>query len=323
MQTISELKNSSRDQKTSFEAVVVLKKASVRKARNDSEFLMVEFGDRTGIFHVVCFENSANYQFFQNLAEGTILRIQGHTDYYQGRFSPNLSQVEKLPEEMVSRYLDRLIETAPIPLNELWQEFNDLVSSIQHEALRETVKDAIKDIEPVFKISPAAISMHHAYRGGLIEHSVRMGRAAKALLPLYPEVFGDLAMAGILLHDIGKCIEYTGDMATRKSALGIMQGHVVLGYRMVRRSALKAKLSPVLTERLEHIILSHQGELEWGAAAKAATPEAVFVSMVDNLDAKMGMVQQALRMTPEAEDFSEFIAGLGAPLLVKPVNAES
>jgi 3'-5' exoribonuclease len=92
---------------------------------------------------------------------------------------------------------------------------------------------------------------------------------------------------------------------------------VVLGYRQVRRAALKAGLSEDLVDRLEHIILSHQGELEWGAATKAATPEAVFVSMVDNLDAKMGMVQYALRTTPAKQDFSEFVPGLGAPLLVR------
>lgn len=320
MQTISDLKNLPREEKTSFESVVVLRKASIRKARNDSEFLMVELGDRTGVFHVVCFENSSNFQFFQNLDEGTVLRVRGSTDYYQGRFSPSLSQVEKLPDELVSRYLDLLIETAPIPLDELWDELQSLIAGISHDSLRETVEDAIGEISSVFRTQPAAISMHHAYRGGLMEHTVRMARAAKALLPLYPEVDADLAMAGILLHDIGKCLEYTGELATRKSQLGIMQGHVVLGYRMVRRSALKARLAPDLAERLEHIILSHQGELEWGAAVKAATAEAVFVSMVDNLDARMGMVQYALRTTPSGEDFSEFVAGLGAPVYTRDTD---
>ena len=74
-----------------------------------------------------------------------------------------------------------------------------------------------------------------------------------------------------------------------------LQGHVVLGYKIVRKAAILSKLNEDLIERLEHIILSHQGEKEWGAAAMAATPEAVFVSMIDNLDARMGMVQRTLR----------------------------
>jgi 3'-5' exoribonuclease len=143
-----------------------------------------------------------------------------------------------------------------------------------------------------------------------------MARAARALLPLYPEVDADLALAGVLLHDSGKTIEYEGTLATKRSRRGILQGHVVLGYQLVRKAAIKAKLDAGRLERLEHIILSHQGEPEWGAAVYAATPEAVFVSLVDNLDAKMGMVQRALRQVVEGEQFSERLPGLNSPLLL-------
>jgi 3'-5' exoribonuclease len=78
------------------------------------------------------------------------------------------------------------------------------------------------------------------------------------------------------------------------------------------------KLRSDLLERLEHIVLSHQGELEWGAAAMAATPEAVFVSLVDNLDAKMGMVQRAVRLAVPGEEFSDYLPGLKAPVVVVP-----
>lgn len=316
MNTVAELKQLPKSQKTPFESVVVLKKASVRKARNDSEFLMVELGDKTGIFHHVCFGNSNLYPLFQNAAEGTIFRVQGSTDYYQNRFSPTIVHIEKVPESEAGRYLEHLVETAPIPLKDLWEELLQHLARITHPPLRETATSAIRELETAFQTSPAAISMHHAYRSGLLEHTVRMCRAAQSLLPLYPEVNPDLALAGILLHDLGKTLEYSGDLATAKSRLGHLQGHVVLGYRQVRRAALKAGLAEDLTERLEHIILSHQGELEWGAAVKAATPEAVFVSMIDNLDAKMGMVQYALRTTPDGEPFSDFVPGLGAPVLV-------
>ena len=161
--------------------------------------------------------------------------------------------------------------------------------------------------------------MHHGYRHGLLEHTTRMARAAKALLPLYPEVDPDLALAGVLLHDIGKTVEYEGTLAPRKSRPGILQGHVVLGYQMVRKAGLKARLDPERLERLEHVILSHQGKLEWGAAALAATPEAVFVSMIDNLDARMGMVQAALRQAPAGQEFSERLPGLETPLLTRPI----
>ena len=318
MNTVAELKQLPRDQKTPFEAVVVLRKSSIKKARNDSEFLMTEFSDKTGVFHYICFANSNLFQLLLNAGEGTVFRLQGNTDYYQNRFSPAITHVDKVHESELPHYLQHLVECAPVPLEDLWEETQQFVAKIDDKPLQETVSFALKELELAFKTTPGAISMHHAYRSGLMEHTVRMCRACSALLPLYEEVDPDLALAGVILHDLGKALEYTGDLATAKSKLGILHGHVVLGYRQVRRAALKAGLPEDHLDRLEHIILSHQGELEWGAATKAATPEAVFVSMVDNLDAKMGMVQYALRSTPDAQEFSDFVPGLGAPLLTRP-----
>ena len=317
MNTVAELKELPREQQVPYEAVVVLRKANIRKARNDSEFLSVELGDKSGIFHHVCFGNSSLFQVFLNAPEGTVFRIRGATDYYQNRFSPSIIEAEKVQEAELGRYLEHLVECAPIPSAELWKELQQFVAKINYTTLRETVVVALTELEEAFKTTPGAITMHHAYRSGLLEHTVRMCRAGNALLPHYPEVDPDLALAGIILHDLGKTLEYTGDLATSKSKLGHFHGHVVLGYRQVRRAALKNGLGEDLLDRLEHIILSHQGELEWGAATKAATPEAVFVSMVDNLDAKMGMVQYALRSTPDSQEFSDFVPGLGAPLMTR------
>ncbi|MFW6353005.1 MAG: OB-fold nucleic acid binding domain-containing protein [Verrucomicrobiota bacterium] len=289
MQTIAELKRLPKDRKTAFELVVVVRKIATKRAKNNSEFLMVELGDRSGLFHVVCFENSAEHQVFSDLAVGAIVRVKGATGYYQGRFSPSLSAVALIPADEQHRYAATLVESAPEDLDELWEELKTLAAAIEHEGLRRTVESILEEHGDLFRSTPGAISMHHAYRGGLLEHTVHMARAGRALLPLYPEVHEELERLP-------------------KEAV-------------VRRAALSARLEPDLRDRLEHIVLSHQGELEWGAAAKAATPEAVFVSMVDNLDAKMGMIQQALRTTPEGEEFSEFVPGLGAPVLVaRPVD---
>lgn len=322
MQTIADLKQAHRDHKVPFALVLLLKKVALRKARNDSEFLMVELGDRTGVFHVVCFENSANYALFSSLPEGSAVRVEGHTAYYQERFSPVITSASLVPEEQLPDLIEALVESSPLPIDGLREELDGFVASMTDEGLRQTVQHALREVGPSFFLTPGAIAMHHAYRGGLLEHTVRMARACRALQPLYPEVDADLAMAGIILHDIGKCLEYEGKLSTRRSRQGILQGHVVLGYRIVRRAAIQAKLAEDLLERLEHIILSHQGEPEWGAAVRAATPEAVFVSMVDNLDAKMGMVQQALRVTPFGETFSENVPGLMAPVMVKPPRSE-
>jgi 3'-5' exoribonuclease len=130
--------------------------------------------------------------------------------------------------------LESLVEVAPEDHNALWQELQTFIESIRHDELRMTVRGVFEDVGETFQWAPAAVAMHHAYRHGLLEHTVHMARACKALLPLYPEVDADLAMAGVLLHDTGKAIEYEGTLATRRSRRGVLQGHVVLGYQLAR-----------------------------------------------------------------------------------------
>ena len=302
-----------------FASLLVVRKLAAKTASNGNAFYSVDFGDRTGTFGCTIFNDNPAFELLKNAGEGAVVRIEGKIDYYQGRLSPKLSRVVVLSESELGApgLLDNLVELAPENADALWQEFNGFIDGIVHAELRATTRAVFDEIGDAFRWTPAAVSMHHAYRHGLLEHTVHMARACHALLPLYPEVDPDLAMAGILLHDTGKTIEYEGTLATKRSRRGILQGHVVLGYQLVRRAGLKAHLDPERLERLEHIILSHQGKLEWGAAIMAATPEAVFVSMIDNLDAKMGMVQHALRQAADGQEFSERLPGLESMLLLK------
>jgi len=304
-----------------FASLVVVKKLAAKTASNGNPFFSIDLGDRTGSFGCTVFSDNPAFEALKAGGEGAVVRIEGKIDFYQGRLSPKISRADVLTEEQLGApgLLENLVEIAPENPEQLWAEFNAFIESIVHPEVRATVRAVFDEIGENFQWVPAAVAMHHAYRHGLLEHTTHMARACKALLPLYPEVHADLAMAGILLHDTGKVIEYEGTLATKRSRRGILQGHVVLGYQLARKAGMKAKLAPDLLERLEHIILSHQGEPEWGAAVYAATPEAVFVSMIDNLDAKMGMVQRALRQAAEGDEFSERLPGLSSQLLVRPV----
>ena len=321
LSTVRDLKASDASSGRAFASVLVLRKLSVKTAANGNPYLSVELGDRTGSFNCTVFSDSPTFEAVRSAAEGAVLRLEGKAETYQGRLSPRLLRATVVPQDELTspEVIANLVETAPEDAEALWREFGQFVESLSHAELRATVRNALDEVGEAFRTAPAATLMHHAYRHGLLEHTVHMARAARALLPLYGDVDPDLAMAGILLHDCGKTVEYEGPLAARRGRRGILQGHVVLGYQIVRKAALKAKLDPERTERLEHIILSHQGKLEWGAAAMAVTPEAVFVSMVDNLDAKMGMVQRALRNAPPGEEFTERILGLEAPLLLKRI----
>jgi 3'-5' exoribonuclease len=316
--TVKDLKSDGASGRA-FASMLVLRKLSTKTAANGNPYLGIELGDRTGSFSCTVFSDSPAFEAVRTAEEGAVLRVEGKVDTYQGRLSPKLSRASVVPPDQLTspEVIANLVETAPEDADMLWREMGQFVEAIGHAELRATVRNVLDEVGESFRTAPAATMMHHAYRHGLLEHTVHMARAAKALLPLYLEVDPDLAMAGILLHDMGKTIEYEGPLSTKRSRRGILQGHVVLGYQLVRKAALKARLDAERTERLEHVILSHQGKLEWGAAAMAATPEAVFVSMIDNLDAKMGMVQRALRNAPPGDEFTERILGLEAPLLLR------
>ncbi len=320
--TVRELKKlDPADYARPFASLLVVKKLAAKTASNGNSFYSLELGDRSGSFTCTVFNDSPVFEALKAAGEGAVVRIEGKVEFYQGRLSPRLAKAVALAEAdlAVPGVLDNLVETPPEDPNGLWQEFEAFIAAIAHDELRMTVRGVFEEIGETFRWSPAAVAMHHAYRHGLLEHTVHMARACRALLPLYTEVEPDLAMAGILLHDTGKAIEYEGTLATRRSRRGILQGHVVLGYQLARKHGIKARLDPDRLERLEHIILSHQGEPEWGAAVYAATPEAVFVSMIDNLDAKMGMVQRALRQAVETDEFSERLPGLSSQLLTRKV----
>lgn len=319
MQSVREIKALAKG--ASFEACLLVRKLATRTAKSGQPFLSMELGDKTGSFTTNLFSDSAAFGIASALAEGTPVHVMGMGDTYADKPAPRISSLRAIDESELAAnpaLIENLVAVSSLPADAMARELAEHVAAIGRPELRATVEAVLQNLGEVFHTSPAAVSMHHAYRHGLLEHTLRMCRTCRALLPLYPEVDADLALAGVIVHDTGKALEYSGGLSTRKTRVGILQGHVVLGYRMVRAAALKCRLAPDLVERLEHLVLSHQGELEWGAAVMAATPEAVFVSMVDNLDARMGMVQNALRMGAPGAEFSEYLPGLKAPLLLVP-----
>ena len=294
---LSELKNfGEQDRRKTFTATVLLRSKTVKTAKNNTEFLVLEFVDNSGSMTAMCFDGAPTYAVLQDAPVGTAFEICASVDFFNGRPSPKIESARKLSDEETAAEMPFLVAVSKA-------ELLDYAGKISNEALRDTVIYALNERETFFT-STAAVKMHHAFMYGLLEHSLKMARMADKLLPLYPFVDADLAIAGCILHDIGKTVEYSQGLVTDRTREGILQGHVVLGYRIVRRAGIKNALPADILLRLEHIILSHQGEPEWGAAVRAATPEAVFVSTIDNFDAKMGALEAALD-TAEGAEFVE------------------
>jgi 3'-5' exoribonuclease len=290
-------------------------------AKNNSEFLDARVGDRTSNFSCKIFANSPVYNFFKTVKPGTIILLEGVTRQFNGTFSPDVSAARELSAKDIAggNFEQRLTAGAEEGRLPLKAALDGIVKTIGNVTLRETVLGVLEELGDHFETKPAGTSMHHAYKNGLLEHTVHAARAGQALLQFYNFVDYDLAVAGLVLHDIGKVLEYNDDPVAQRTRIGILQGHLVIGYRILRRVALQKKLNDDVLERLEHIILSHHDMPEYGTVVRPATPEAFFVAMVDNLDAKMGMIEQLLKSTPPANVFSDKHFGLDSRILVEKV----
>jgi 3'-5' exoribonuclease len=169
------------------------------------------------------------------------------------------------------------------------------------------------------------MKMHHDCIGGLLEHTHNMLRVAKAILPLYPQVQGDLVLAGIFLHDIGKTEELAYDMAFSYTDSGQLIGHISKSLLMIHRKAESLRaggttVDPAVLDSLSHIILSHHGTYEFGSPKLPATAEAFMVCYLDNLDAKIDQVTSAIDAEVSESNWTAWQSTLGTRLYRKRIE---
>ncbi|NQU76604.1 MAG: HD domain-containing protein, partial [Planctomycetes bacterium] len=181
------------------------------------------------------------------------------------------------------------------------------------------VKKFLEDHElmAAFKKAPAAMEMHQAYIGGLVEHTLGVVRSVKALLPLYPELNVDLLLTGAFLHDVGKTAELTSKMGFHYTDRGQLVGHITIGAIWVQQKAdaisaeTGEEFPPKTVDLLQHIILSHHGVYEYGSPKLPMIPEAIALHYLDNLDAKMHMFAREIANHIDHEDsFTGYHRGL-------------
>jgi 3'-5' exoribonuclease len=183
----------------------------------------------------------------------------------------------------------------------MFEEVKEMVSRINNPNLKAIVGEFLSDNQLMEKFInvPGGVKLHHDYIGGLLEHTHSMLKVACAILPLYPNVQTDLVLTGILLHDIGKTEELAYDMTFSYTDSGQLIGHIVMSVLMINQKtdALRSKgiqIDQSVLDALEHIILSHHGQYEFGSPKLPATAEAFMVNYIDDLDAKLSQVVSAI-----------------------------
>ena len=265
------------------DAPFALRVKEMRAARTGDAYLVMELADRTGQIAAVYFRPAPEASA---VPVGSVVRVCGIVTTYRGAKRISVDTLRPAvsfdPEDMIA--------VGPRSRDELVAEFKALVSGVSDPELQSVIRSVFGDREffERFTRCPGAQSYHHAYIGGLLEHTVGVASLCRALAEQYSQVDANLLVSAALLHDIGKCDELSFDTSVEYTDQGRLVGHVVLGVQRVRNmiGRCRVKIAEARLLRLEHAILSHHGELEWGSPKRPSTFEALLLHHVDNLDAK-------------------------------------
>jgi len=285
----------------------------VRQSRNGDLFVSLELQDKTGSVKARIFTDVERLR--DEFDNGDFVKVQGHADLYTGRIQFIVDRIRRVNPDQDRPHGFReedCILCAARPVEEMWSELLDLIGKIDDPFLRTLLERMVREHETRLRLWPAAQTVHHAYRGGFLEHVLAVARAAVPLAQAYG-ARGDLLIAGAILHDIGKLQELDYDRTTSYSREGNLVGHIALGVVMVRAAASEiAGFPELLRTQLEHLIVSHHGRKEFGSPVEPMTVEALILSMVDDLDAKVNQVHQAVRDGAELEgEFTSYHPRLG------------
>lgn len=286
--------------------VFAIANAQLGKTKQDKPFLKCLVGDKTGQLPGRMWSIDPGY--FRRLPTDGFVYIEGESQPYQGELQLIIQAIE--PVEITPELLKELLPCTQYNIDEMFAEVTALLGSLEHPASRALATTYLSDehLMTAFKQAPAAKSMHHAYIGGLLEHTLQLLRLADRICPLYPKISRDIVMLGLFLHDLGKTRELVYDRTFSYSDRGELIGHIVEGAIMLHDKAQQVmratgvRMPPNFVTVLQHIIVSHHGVPEFGAAKIPATPEAILVSMLDNLDAKTHMALAAARPDLAAGD---------------------
>jgi 3'-5' exoribonuclease len=297
------------------EEVYLVADKQVRANRQGNLYLQVCLRDRTGTIDARLW--NVTEELARRFEPGDYLQIKGKVQVHQGALQVILSGAERADPAQIEP--SEFLPEGPRDVAKLTARLRQLLLGLDNPHLRALAECFLIDDEFVakFTTAPAGVSNHHAYRAGLLEHVVTMMNAADRIADLYPEIDRDLLLCGIFLHDVGKIDELSYDYAFSYTDAGQLVGHLVLGVKLLDakvRKAAELTGEPFPNElrlRLEHMILSHHGALEFGSPKLPMTPEAIALHYLDNLDAKVHHFTREIRDDPaRGTSWTPYHAGL-------------
>lgn len=293
----------------------VVTSKQVKPKKTGEPYLALTLGDRSGQIEAKMWDNVEDA--IDGFEQDDFIKVKGLLNKYKNRFQITIHKVRKLGDSEID-FSDYLPKTTK-DIGELWQTLAGFIATFQNPYLKSLVEAFMSDpeIAEAYRNAPAAKTLHHAYIGGLLDHVVSLFRSCDLICQNYPQINRDLLLTGAFLHDIGKIHELTYNRSFSYTTRGQLLGHMIIELEM-----LQAKLAQVpgfpdeLKTLVEHLIISHHGEYEFGSPKLPMFPEALVLHYLDDLDSKMESMRAHFeRELGQESAWTGYNGSLGRPLL--------
>ena len=295
---------------TYVDGVYSIVNPQVGTAKNGKHFLKGLIRDATG--EIAIRQWTFDESQIGELSRTGFVWLGGQAQEYNGQVQVIVESISAVEVEVED--LARLLPSSRHDIAAMEEELRRIMGSLTHPSMRALADGYLSNEAFMSRVrqAPAAVSVHHAWIGGLLEHTLQLLRLAEVMLPCYPDLNRDLVLMGLFLHDLGKTSELAWERGFSYTAEGNLIGHTIKGVIMLSAMAAKvaresgAPVPPDALLVLQHIVVSHHGSLEFGAVKVPSTPEAIFVAMLDNLDAKTTVAIQSAQRHKGVQPGQEF-----------------
>jgi 3'-5' exoribonuclease len=300
------------------EIFLLIKHVTKGIASNGKPFLTLVLQDKSGEIEAKLWDASEADE--KSYTPESIVKVAGEILNYRGKNQLRIRQIRpSTPLDAVK--LADFLETAPMQTDEMASKLTQYIFEMKNPNIQRITRHLVKKYQKAFLTYPAATKNHHEFVSGLAYHVCCMLDLAKAIAGLYPSLDKDLLYAGVILHDLGKVIELSGPTSTTYTVEGNLLGHITIMVNEIDKAADELNISGEEVMVLKHLVLSHHGKAEWGSPKPPLIKEAEILHYIDNLDAKMNMLDRALGRVKPGE-FTERIFALDNRSFYKPTFHE-
>lgn len=282
-----------------------------------SNYLNIVLQDASGTIEAKKWEVEENDEDIIKI--GSIINVEGNISIYKTGYQLRVNKVSAVNDSELD--VSQFVPSAPVSRSELQKILFDFIEKITNKEVKKVVEEIVKNHYISLSTYPAATKNHHEYASGLLYHTTSMLRVAEALSAIY-KVNTSFLYAGIILHDIGKTIELSGPILPKYTSMGKLIGHISIINAEVSKVCEKLKVNAETSMLLQHMVLSHHGQYEFGSPVLPMTKEAELLNFIDNIDSRMNAIDKALSLIGEGE-FTPRQFALEDRNFYKPYNMEN